>query len=72
MIKNKIEALVARFQEAKANGRLENSSEATMRAWIDELLSIFGWNVQNTHEVLTEHSLGKEEKKKLLVLIIHL
>lgn len=65
MIKNKIEALVARFQEAKANGRLENSSEATMRAWIDELLSIFGWNVQNTHEVLTEHSLGKEEKKKL-------
>lgn len=56
---------MARFLEAKANGSLENSSEATIRAWIDELLSLFGWNVQNTHEVLTEHSLGKAEKEKL-------
>ncbi|MCF0218293.1 MAG: N-6 DNA methylase [Muribaculaceae bacterium] len=62
---NKLRALVARFQEAKKSGGLQNSSEATMRAWIDELLSVFGWNVQNTHEVLTERTLGREEKKKL-------
>ena len=41
-------SLINRYQEAKDNGQLQNASEATMRAWIDELLSLFGWDVQNT------------------------
>ena len=65
MPKTKLELLVSRYQDAKDKGQLQNSSEATMRTWIDELLSIFGWDVQNTQQVLTEHSLGKEEKQKL-------
>ncbi len=65
MVKDNLRLLVERFQEAKNNGQLQGSSEATMRTWIDELLSVFGWDVQNTQQVLTEHSLGKEEKKKL-------
>lgn len=48
-----LKSLVDRYQAAKANGSLDNSSEATMRTWIDELLSVFGWNVQDTHQVLT-------------------
>lgn len=63
--KEKLQDLVDRYQNAIGNGQLLNASEATMRTWIDELLSVFGWNVQNTHQVLTEHSLSKEEKKKL-------
>ena len=63
--KVKLQNLVARYQYAKDNGQLKNASEATMRTWIDELLSVFGWDVRNTHQVLTEHSLGKNEKEKL-------
>lgn len=63
--KEKLQDLVKRYQYAKDKGQLQNASEATIRTWIDELLSVFGWNVQNTHQVLTEHSLGKEEKEKL-------
>ena len=63
--KEKLQKLVGKYQEAKANGQLDGASEATMRTWIDELLSVFGWNVRNTHQVLTEHTLGKDEKDKL-------
>ncbi len=63
--KEKLQELVDRYQYAKDMGQLQKASEATMRTWIDELLSVFGWDVRNTHQVLTEHSLGKEEKEKL-------
>lgn len=60
-----LKSLVDRYQAFKLNGSLDNSSEATMRTWIDELLSVFGWNVQDTHQVLTERTLDKMERKKL-------
>ncbi len=63
--KEKLQDLVDKYQSAKDKGQLQNASEATMRTWIDELLSVFGWDVHNTHQVLTEHSLGKDEKEKL-------
>lgn len=63
--KNKLIDLVQRYQAAKSAGQLDNSSEATMRTWIDELLSVFGWDVHNTQQVLTEHTLGRSEKEKL-------
>lgn len=62
---NNLQNLVNRFLEAKTDGSLEGASEATMRTWIDELLSVFGWNVQDTHHVLTERTLDKEERQKL-------
>lgn len=65
MEKDKLKELMNRFQEAKRQGKLKGSSEATVRTWVDELLHVFGWNVQNTHQVLTERSLGLHEKKKL-------
>ena len=60
-----LSSLVRRYQEAKDKGRLQNASEATMRAWIDELLSLFGWDVQNTQQVLTEHTLNRTERARL-------
>ena len=63
--KEKLQELVNRYQYAMDNGQLIKASEATMRTWIDELLSVFGWDVHNTHQVLTEHTLGKNEKEKL-------
>jgi len=61
----KLQNLVDRFLEAKTGGNLNYASEATMRTWIDELLSVFGWNVQDTKQVLTEHTLNKAEREKL-------
>jgi len=63
--KERLETLVQKYSTAKAQGQLENASEATMRTWIDELLSVFGWDVKNTHQVLTEHTLGRSEKERL-------
>ena len=63
--KEQLQDLVEKYQEATNTGQLLNASEATMRAWIDDLLTVFGWDVRNTNQVLTEHSLSKEEKNKL-------
>lgn len=63
--KEQLEHLVQKYSDAKAQGQLENASEATMRTWIDELLCVFGWDVKNTHQVLTEHTLGRYEKERL-------
>ena len=63
--KEQLQDLVEKYQEATNKGQLLNASEATMRAWIDDLLTVFGWDVRNTNQVLTEHSLSKEEKNKL-------
>lgn len=56
--------LVQRYQVTKYVGQLENSSEATIRTWIDDFLSVFGWDVKNTQQVLTEHTLGRSEEQK--------
>jgi len=63
--KKQLEHLVQKYTDSKALGQLQNASEATMRTWIDELLFVFGWDVKNTHQVLTEHSLGRSEKERL-------
>ena len=60
-----LSSLIKRYQEAKDKGRLQNASEATMRAWIDEFLSLFGWYVQKTQQVLTEHTLNRTERARL-------
>lgn len=62
---DELKSLVNRFRKAKANGQLLNASEATMRTWIDELLSVFGWDVHNTHQVLTEHTLTQAARDRL-------
>lgn len=63
--KEKLEDLVNRYQTFKKTGRLDLSSEETIRTWINELLSIFGWNVQDTSQILQEKVLAPEEKEKL-------
>ena len=62
---DELSSLVRRYLEAKNKGQLQNASEATMRAWIDELLSLFGCDVQNTQLVLIEHTLNRTERARL-------
>ena len=51
--------LVSKFREAVNNGQLDNTSEETMRGWINELLSLIGWDVNNTKKVHQERTLRK-------------
>ena len=43
--KDRLQELVERYQSFKQDGRLDLSSEETIRTWINELLSIFDWDV---------------------------
>ena len=47
------------------DGSLNNASEETIRGWINEMLSIFGWDVRNTRQILQERTLEKQERKLL-------
>lgn len=57
--------LVDRYCKAKKSGQLKDASEETMRTWINELLGVFDWNVQNTNQVLQERTLSKTQREKL-------
>lgn len=65
MRKQKLQLLIQRYKSARESGRLNDASEATMRAWIDELLKIFEWDVQDTQQVLMEHVLGGAQRNRL-------
>ena len=58
-------ALVAEYTAFKNAGRLDLTSEETIRTWLNQLLEIFGWDVIDTSQVLQEKVLSKSEKEKL-------
>ena len=63
--KDKLQTLVEKYQSFKEQGRLDLSSEETIRTWINELLAIFDWDVMDTSQILQEKVLSREEKAKL-------
>lgn len=58
-------AFVAGYQEACRRGELKMASEATTRAWINQMLAVFGWDVGNTRHVLQEVRLESAERAAL-------
>ncbi len=63
--KDQLQSLVDRYNHAKAEGQLDDASEETIRMWINELLGLFDWDVQNAHQVLQERKLDKDSKERL-------
>ena len=63
--KEKLQQLIEKYQSFKQQGRLDLSSEETIRTWINELLAIFDWDVMDTSQILQEKVLSKEEKERL-------
>lgn len=63
--KNKFSLLVKRFLAAKDNGLLHDASEETVRMWINDLLEVFGWDVNNTRQVMQERTLERSERERL-------
>ena len=65
IIKGKLKNLVEKYQEFIATANKNDISEEAIRTWINNMLSIFGWNVQDTNQVLQERTLGKAYKTRL-------
>lgn len=56
---------IGRFSHALSDGTLTNATEETIRTWINEMLGIFGWDVQNTNQILQERTLDRTQRDKL-------
>ncbi|MBD5271769.1 MAG: N-6 DNA methylase [Bacteroides sp.] len=63
--KDEFSTLIRRFCEARDNGLLYSASEETVRMWINDMLGIFGWDVNNTRQVMQERILERSERERL-------
>lgn len=63
--KQRLTELIAEYNKFKKQGKLDLTSEETIRTWLNELLEIFDWDVRDTSQILQEKVLSKAEKEKL-------
>ena len=63
--KNQLKNLIDRYNASVRKQVRKTISEETIRTWLNELLGIFGWNVQDTSQVLQEQVLDNDLKQKL-------
>lgn len=63
--KEKLTELIQRYNATTRLVDHADVSEETIRAWLNEFLEIFGWNVQNTAQVLQEHVLRGTQYQRL-------
>ena len=63
--KETLAILIQKYNSSVRNQDHKNISEETIRTWLNEMLSIFGWDVQDTSQILQEHVLDEDLKKKL-------
>jgi len=63
--KQKLTELIAEYSQFKKQGKLDLTSEETIRTWLNELLEIFDWDVRDTSQILQEKVLSKTEKERL-------
>jgi len=63
--KEQLQQLIEKYKTYKRDGRLDLSSEETIRTWINEFLAIFDWDVMDTSQVLQEKILSPQEKEKV-------
>lgn len=63
--KAKLSNLIQRYNATTRMVAHSDVSEETIRTWLNEFLSIFGWDVQNTTQVLQEHVLRGAQYKRL-------
>lgn len=64
-VKNKFKNIIDRYINNKQSGGLGKVTEETIRVWINELLGIFGWDIQDTRQVLQERQLNQIERIRL-------
>lgn len=63
--KEKLSELIDRYNSTLRYRNHADISEETVRTWLNEFLSIFGWDVQNTEQVLQERVLRGAQSQRL-------
>ena len=63
--KKRLEVLIQRYNSTTRKQDHKHISEETIRTWLNEMLEIFGWNVQDSSQVLQERVLDDDFKQKL-------
>jgi hypothetical protein len=63
--KEQLAALLVEYQASQNGQKPGESSEETIRTWLNDLLKIFGWDVRNTAQILQEKNLDNTAKAKL-------
>ena len=64
-VKKQLSELISRYNETLRVSDRNKITEETIRTWLNDFLSIFGWDVKNTNQVLQEKILSDESKKRL-------
>lgn len=63
--KIKLGELIAEYKSFKEAGKLDLTSEETIRTWLNLFLKIFGWDVRDTSQILQEKVLSQTEMEAL-------
>ncbi|AHB41672.1 hypothetical protein P148_SR1C00001G0884 [candidate division SR1 bacterium RAAC1_SR1_1] len=63
--KKKLADLIGSYISFKNDGKLDLTSEETIRNWLNDFLNIFNRDTKDTSQILQEKILSQEEKKKL-------
>ena len=63
--KSELEALVGRFRRTLRGVSKSRVSEETVRAWINDFLEVFGWDVRNVNQVWQEAVLDERNRRRL-------
>ena len=63
--KERLADLIQRYNATTRLADHSDVSEETIRTWLNEFLLIFGWDVQNTTQVLQEHVLRGIQYQRL-------
>lgn len=63
--KQQLTELIYEYNTFKKEGKLDLTSEETIRTWLNQFLEIFDWDVRDTSQILQEKVLSKTEKEKL-------
>jgi type I restriction-modification system DNA methylase subunit len=64
--KQRLSNLITEYTGFKEKGKLDLTSEETIRTWLNQFLEIFGWDVRDTSQILQEKVLSKTEKEQLI------
>lgn len=59
--KEKLTQLILEYNRFKKINNPDLTSEETIRTWLNQLLSIFNWDVRDTGQILQEKVLSKVE-----------
>lgn len=60
-----LKQLIKKYNEYKKRAHESDISEESIRTWLNEFLGIFGWNVQDTNQVLQEKIVDETKKSRL-------